>query len=69
MKNNKNNKNNIALNINIPEGCFCANNCTGCIYANWHDTDNDGWIKCNNRHVRGAYVDPGNRYGCFYFES
>ena len=68
MKNNKNNKN-VEFNINIPEGCFFSNNCTGCIYANFRDTDSDGWIKCNNSHVRGTYVDPSDRYGCFYFES
>lgn len=51
--------------IIIPEGCF-EGNCSDCLYANFHDTDSQGRVKCNGGY--GGYNDPSNRNGCFHYE-
>jgi len=51
--------------IELPKGCF-EGNCVDCVYANWHDKDSYGRVKCQGKY--GGYNDPNNRNGCFYYE-
>ncbi|MBR2528058.1 MAG: hypothetical protein IKE58_06295 [Blautia sp.] len=52
------------MTILIPEGCFMGN-CTDCRYANWNDTNSQGYPHCDGNY--GGYNNPRNRNGCFHY--
>lgn len=52
--------------VRLPEGCFCRGNCSDCIYANFHDRDSYGRVKCEGGY--GGYNKPEDRNGCFHWK-
>lgn len=62
MKNHQNNK----IEIRIPEGCFCANGCNDCRYADWNKRDKYNRIVCRHSNIAG-WVDPDDRWGCWNY--
>lgn len=51
--------------IVIPNGCF-EGNCSDCVYANWHDKDSNGRIRCEGPY--GGYHHPHERNGCIHYK-
>ncbi len=51
------------IKIQLPQGCF-EGNCSDCVYANWHDKDSYGRVKCQGAY--GGYNDPDKRNGCIH---